>query len=88
MSTIQHSHPRQVHFPLKQPVYNELKRFENNGVIKKINPKITSGEWATPTVNINEGNNQIRIRGDFHVTLNPSVIPDLHILVDNPKYKK
>jgi len=67
---------RPVPFRLRSLVENELFRLESEGVLEKVN----TAEWATPIVPVLKKNVQIRICGDFSVTLNPQLIVDDHPL--------
>ena len=59
--------PRPVPFALQQGVEEELNRLENVGIIQPVR----SSSWATPIVPVPKKNGDIRICGDFKVTINP-----------------
>ncbi|XP_011883558.1 PREDICTED: uncharacterized protein K02A2.6-like [Vollenhovia emeryi] len=67
---------RTVPFKLVQMIDKELDRLCNEGVLEKVNVS----RWATPIVPVLKKNNQVRICGDFSVTLNPNLIVDEHPL--------
>ena len=62
---------RPVPIRLKNAVSAELEKLVKSGKITKI----YSSEWATPTVNVVKSNNDIRICGDFSVTVNKFLEP-------------
>ncbi len=61
---------RNVPFALRGKVERELERLEEAGVIEPV----PHSEWATPIVPIVKRNGDIRICGDYKVTLNTSII--------------
>ena len=63
--------PRPVPIKLKEAVSAELEKLVKSGKITKV----YSSEWATPTVNVVKNNNEIRICGDFSVTVNKYLEP-------------
>lgn len=67
---------RSVPFRLRPLVEEELQRLESEGILVKVD----SSEWATPIVPVLKKNGQIRICGDFSVTLNSQLIVDDHPL--------
>lgn len=77
----EHAHPvflkaRPVPFKLVPMVEEELKRLETTGILEKVD----ASDWATPIVPVLKSNKQIRICGDFSVTLNPQLVVDEHPL--------
>ena len=66
--------PRPVPFALKEGITRELNRLEASGVIEKIE----YSDWAAPIVPVRKPNGDIRICGDFKVTINP--------YLDNPEH--
>ncbi|XP_024880616.1 uncharacterized protein K02A2.6-like [Temnothorax curvispinosus] len=58
---------RHVPYALKPKIEQELERLVKLGHLEKVE----SSEWATPIVAVLKGNDQVRICGDFKVTLNP-----------------
>ncbi|XP_052749773.1 uncharacterized protein K02A2.6-like [Galleria mellonella] len=73
-----HFPPRPVKFSIKKNIELELDRLVQEGIITKVDPNITPVEWSTPTVNVVKPNGQIRICGDYRVTINPALITHLH----------
>ncbi|XP_044592420.1 uncharacterized protein K02A2.6-like isoform X2 [Cotesia glomerata] len=66
--------PRPLPYALKDKVENEIKRLVNKGILMPV----SDSEWATPIVPIVKKNGQIRICGDFKVTLNPWLKKNKH----------
>lgn len=55
----------------------ELKRLEAAGILEKVD----SSDWATPIVPVlKKKNKQVRLCGNFSVTLNPQLVVDEHPL--------
>lgn len=71
---------RSVPFALRKSVEIELEKLQNNGVIYPV----TKSEWATPIVVVPKPNNEVRICGDFKVTINPCLRTD-HYPLPNPE---
>lgn len=67
---------RSVPFKLIAMIEKELDRLCNEGILEKVN----TSRWATPIVPVLKKNNQVRICGDFSVTLNSNLIVDEHPL--------
>ncbi|XP_011699197.1 PREDICTED: uncharacterized protein K02A2.6-like [Wasmannia auropunctata] len=67
---------RTVPFKLKEKVEVELENMVKAGILEKIE----SSKWATPIVPVLKKNGQIRICGDFSVTVNPLLVVDEHPL--------
>ena len=63
---------RPVPYSLHAQVKQELQRWQEQGVIQPIN----NSKWATPVVVVKKPNGNIRICGDFKITLNPQMIVD------------
>ena len=59
--------PRPVAYALREKVEQELDRLQRAGVISPVD----SCEWATPIVPVVKKSGDIRICGDFKVTINP-----------------
>lgn len=71
---------RSVPFALRRSVEVELEKLQNNGVIYPV----TKSDWATPIVVVPKPNNEVRICGDFKVTINPCLRTD-HYPLPNPE---
>lgn len=70
-----HMGPRKVPYALTERVNSELDRLENLGILEKVK----FAEWATPIVPVVKANGRdIRICGDYKVTVNRHIIPDQH----------
>ena len=67
---------RLVLFTLKEAVGKELDRLEKEGVLEKI----THSDWALPVVAVPNGDGQLRLCGDYKVTLNPFLDVDQYPL--------
>ena len=61
-------------FALREGIEQEIRRLENNGIIEKVE----FSDWATPIVPILKHDSNIRICGDFKVTVNKSIFIDQH----------
>jgi len=61
--------PHRVPYALREPVEAELRKLEENGVIKKVE----RSEWASPIVVVLKADQSVRICGDYKVSINPSV---------------
>ena len=68
--------PRSVPFALKEAVGRELDEMEAAGVLEQV----THTRWAAPIVPVPKKNGQIRICGDFKVTINPVLQVDQYPL--------
>lgn len=62
---------RPVPFAMIDRVNEELMRMERVGVLRPVR----TSEWAAPIVPILKRSGQIRICGDFKVTVNPLTVP-------------
>ena len=58
---------RPVPYSLKDKIDKELDKLLNQGVIEKVN----TSDWATPIVPVPKPNGDVRICGDYKVTVNP-----------------
>ena len=67
---------RQLPMALKPKVEAEIWRMEKAGILTKVN----WSEWATPVVPVVKPNGQVRLCGDFKVTVNPQLHVDQHPL--------
>ncbi|XP_055931978.1 uncharacterized protein K02A2.6-like [Argiope bruennichi] len=61
--------PRPVPFALKERIETELKRLVAEDIIEPM----TYSEWATPIVPVIKQNGNLRICGDYKVTINPGL---------------
>ncbi len=68
--------PRPVPYSLKAGVEKELERLEQAGVIEKVD----YSEWAAPIVTVPKSDGQLRICGDYSVTVNPVLEVDQYPL--------
>ena len=59
--------PRTLPFSMREKVRIKLEEMVNSGSLKPI----STSEWGTPIVVVNKPNGDIRICGDYKVTLNP-----------------
>ena len=59
-----------VPYALKDAIERDLNRLEKLGVVTRVN----YGEWATPIVAILKPDGDVRICGDYKVTINPMLI--------------
>ena len=59
--------PRPVPYALKPLVEQELDRLERTGVLEQVN----HSDWAAPIVTVPKRDGQVRICGDYKVTVNP-----------------
>lgn len=60
---------RNIPYALRDKVKEELDRLEAQGIIEPV----TSSQWATPIVSVVKPNGNVRICGDFKVTVNPAL---------------
>jgi hypothetical protein len=65
-----------VAYSLRNKIKKELVRLEKEGTLTKVN----HSEWATPIVPVLKKNGDIRICGDFKVTVNPVLKVDQYPL--------
>lgn len=82
---------RQVPFALREAVSLELQSLVKTGVLVPVQ----QSDWATPLVVVPKPNNQVRVCGDFKVTLNPClrtdhyplpVMEDLFVMMSGCRY--
>ena len=71
---------RPVPYNLLEPVERELERWENLNIIEPLKREEPTPSWATPLVVVPKPDNNVRLCGDFRVTLNPNLIIDDHPL--------
>ena len=77
--------PREVPIALRERVELELQRLVNAGVLLPLYNTNQQLEWASPIVIIQKDNSNIRICGDFKVTINKYINPEpFHI----PKFEE
>ncbi|XP_052259085.1 uncharacterized protein K02A2.6-like [Dreissena polymorpha] len=67
---------RPVPYSIKPKIEKELDSLESQGIISKVD----TSEWATPIVPVVKGNGDVRICGDFKVTVNQSIKVDIYPL--------
>ena len=59
---------------MRTKLEDEINRLSKEKIIEKV----TASEWATPVVTALKSNGQIRLCGDYKITLNPNLIVDRH----------
>ncbi|XP_049520478.1 uncharacterized protein K02A2.6-like [Dermacentor silvarum] len=83
--------PRPVPFALRDPVSQQLRAWQNAGVIVPV----LKSDWATPLVVVPKGDKTVRICGDYRMTVNPClrtdhyplpVMEDLFVALHGCKY--
>ena len=67
---------RPVSFALKEAIDRELDRLEAEGILERV----TYSEWAAPVVPVPKTEGQIRLCGDYKVTINPVMEVDQYPL--------
>ena len=67
---------RPVPFSIKEALGQEIDRLEAMGILEKVN----HSEWAAPVVAVPKGNGQLRLCGDYKVTVNPVLMVDKYPL--------
>ena len=67
---------RPIPFSLKPQVDQELDRLVDVGILKKV----SYSEWATPIVPVPKKDGQLRICGDYKVSINPCLVVDKYPL--------
>lgn len=67
---------RPVPFSLKSKVEHKIDRLVQSGILVKVD----YSEYATPVVPVQKPNGEVRLCGDFKVTINPQMIVDEHPL--------
>ena len=68
--------PWPVPFAIKEAVGKELDRLEADGILEKV----THSNWAAPIVAVPKGEGQMRLCGDYKVTVNPMLKVDQYPL--------
>ena len=66
--------PRPVPYAMRQPVEDEIHRLEREGILRKVD----HSEWAAPVVPVPKKNGQVRLCGDYKVTINSALEVDQH----------
>ena len=69
--------PRPIPFAVKDAVDKELERLQQARIVEKV----THSDWAAPIVVVPKGDGQIRLCGDYKVTVNKSLKVDQHPLL-------
>ena len=59
--------PRPVLFAIKDKVGEELNKMVNDGVLEKVD----YSNWATPIVPVRKPSGEVRVCGDYKITINP-----------------
>ncbi|XP_072020487.1 uncharacterized protein [Amphiura filiformis] len=59
--------PRPVPFALKDKVADELEKMVKDGVLEKVD----YSDWATPIVPVRKPSGDVRVCGDYKITINP-----------------
>lgn len=72
--------PRPIPFALREGVEREISRLVSLGVLEQVNTNVTPVLWASPIVVKLKSNNEIRICGDYKVTINPYIYVEPHPL--------
>ena len=67
---------RPVPFSMKEAIGQDIDRLESEGILEKVK----HSEWAAPVVAVRKGNGQLRLCGDYKVTVNPVLIVDKYPL--------
>ena len=68
--------PRAVPYAIREPIEDDLDRLEKAGIISKVR----YSAWAAPIVPVPKKSGQIRICGDYKVTINPYLEVDSYPL--------
>ena len=68
---------RSVSFALKATIDRELDRLESEGILEKV----SYSEWAAPIVPVPKPEGNIRLCGDYKVTINPQLEVDQYPLL-------
>ena len=68
--------PRSVSYYLREKVEKELQRLQNQGIIYPV----TFSEWAAPIVSVLKSDGNVRICGDYKITVNPVAKQDAYPL--------
>ena len=62
--------PRPIPYALHRKVDAEVERMRKEGILKPVE----KSEWAAPIVVVRKGDGNVRICGDYKVTINPLLI--------------
>ena len=68
--------PWPISFAVKDAVDRELDQLQQAGIVEKV----THSDWAVPIVVVPKGDSQIRLSGDYKVTVNKSLKVDQYPL--------
>ena len=68
--------PRSVPYALREPIEKELDRLVQQGVLEKVE----YSEWAAPIAAVMKPDGNVRICGDYKVTINQYLEADKHPL--------
>ena len=68
--------PRSIPYAIKESIEKELERLEKEGIVQKVE----HSKWAAPIVSVPKGEGQIRVCGDYKVTVNANFDVDQHPL--------
>ena len=67
---------RPVSFSIKEAVGQQINFLEAEGILEKVKHR----EWAAPVVAVPKVNGQLRLYGDYMVTVNPNLVVDKYTL--------
>lgn len=67
---------RTVSYALRPRIEKEIDKLSDDGILTRVG----HSDWATPIVPPSKPNGEIRICGDFRVTINPALKVDKHQL--------
>ena len=63
-------------FSMKEAIGQEIDCLESEGILEKVK----HSEWAAPVVAVPKANGQLRLCGDYKVTVNPVLMVDKYPL--------
>jgi hypothetical protein len=72
--------PRPVPFAFKKAADQEIDRLLQGNIFEPIDPITTEITWASPVVYVPKPSGQVRLCGDFKVTINPYLVYTQHPL--------
>ena len=70
--------PRTVPFSLQHAANKEIDRLVSIGVLQPVDPSLTPVVCASPIVIVPKSNGEVRICGDFKVSINPHLVDDTY----------